>query len=97
MGSLPRQLSRLSPKQRLASVAGAVALGVATLLGGWIAFRVWLTGARRGLRVLRWLVLVTTLRLYRPCPECHKYVHADARICHRCGYSKRHRPRASRI
>jgi hypothetical protein len=89
MGSLPGRLSGLSRRQRVGSAGVAVVAGAGGLLAAWIAFRVWLAGVRRGLRVLRWSMLVATLRLYRPCPDCHKYIHADARLCHRCGYRRR--------
>jgi hypothetical protein len=77
----------------LSQQLGAVGAVVAAAIGGLLATRgaLWLLaqGVRRLLGIARFWLLVVTLRLYRPCPDCHKYIHADARVCHRCGYRRR--------
>jgi hypothetical protein len=76
-------------EQQLAVVGVVVAAILGALLAVRVSLRLSAMAVQRVLRVMRFSLLVITLRLYRPCPDCHKYIHADARVCHRCGYRLR--------
>ncbi len=79
----------MNPRRRAAAGLAAIVAALVTAAGVRVGFRLWLASVRRSLRIARWVALVVTLRLFRPCPDCHKYIHAHARICHRCGYRMR--------
>jgi hypothetical protein len=82
---MPRSLARPAPEWQAAAVAGGV-LGVLT--AAWIAAALARLAVRRAVRTVRFGYRVATFTLYRPCADCHKWIHADARVCHRCGYRK---------
>jgi ribosomal protein L32 len=75
-------------RQRVAVITGAGIAAALAWCGIRLVVRVALAAARRMLRIARWCLLVATFRLFTPCPDCHKYVHANARVCHRCGYRR---------
>jgi hypothetical protein len=61
-----------------------VGAAVALRLSAWLAAGL----TRLALRAARWWLLFLTLRLWASCADCHTYIHAHARICHRCGYRR---------
>jgi ribosomal protein L32 len=96
-GSLADSPGRTPARHQLWLAGGVLAGVLGLVLGGRIALRLALIGRRRAARIARWLLLLTTLRLYQPCPDCHKYIHANARVCHRCGFRKRPRTISSEL
>jgi hypothetical protein len=73
----------------------AVAGGAA---GGVVGVRVGLRGARLAADGARLVYAATTLRLYRRCPDCRRWLRGDAAVCWRCGWRRpgRRWPRARR-
>jgi hypothetical protein len=64
--------------------------------GAWVGFLVALRFAAAGRDAARFGYGVATLRLYRRCPDCRRFIRGDARVCWRCGYRKRSRRRWAR-
>lgn len=86
---------RLPPgsRQRALAVAAAAGALAGAIVGAWVAALIARASVRRALRLARLAFRVATLTLYRPCADCHQWLHADARVCHRCGYRDRTRSR----
>ena len=86
---------RLPPGSRSRALAAAGALGAAlgALIGAWLATVLARAAADRAYRAARLCLRVATFRLYRPCADCRKRIHTDARVCRHCGYRKRGRAR----
>ena len=79
--------SRLpAEKAKRFGLLAAVAIGVPTgVLGARVAHRMW----QLWLGAARFWYGAFTLRLYRRCPDCRRFIRGDARVCFRCGYRKR--------
>jgi hypothetical protein len=87
-GDLGEAFNERPVEQQLAVVGTGVVALIGALIAARLGFAIWLRLLHRALRTARFWFLVATLSLYRPCPDCHKYIHADARVCHRCGYRR---------
>ena len=87
-GNVGEAFNERPVEQQLAVVGGGLVALIGALLAARLGIAIWLRLLRRVLRTVRFWFLVATLSLYRPCPDCHKYIHADARLCHRCGYRR---------
>jgi hypothetical protein len=78
-------------RQIIVVLAAAAALG-----GGLIGLRWWLRatvwGLRRGARAAQFAFMIATVRLYRTCPDCRRFMRFDARVCSRCGFRKKPPP-----
>jgi hypothetical protein len=75
--------------KRLAAVAGASAAVVAAVIGGRVALRL----GRMARDVARLAYAALTLRLYRRCPDCRRWLRGDAIVCWRCGWRRPRRRR----
>ncbi len=65
----------------------AVLAGLAAVIAGRIALRCGQL-ARDGLRLA---YAAATLRAYRRCPQCRRWLRGDANLCWRCGARRRGR------
>jgi hypothetical protein len=83
----------ISDEFRTLAAAVATCAGiVAAVISGRAALRA-LRLAGDGARLLR---AAATLRLYRRCPDCRRWLRGDAMVCSRCGFRRprrRHWPR----
>jgi hypothetical protein len=76
------------------AAGGLAALGAT--VGAVIGARVALRMARLGRDGARLGYAAATLRLYRRCPDCRRWIRGDSRVCSRCGWRRRGRRWPSR-
>jgi hypothetical protein len=76
-------------------VGSAEARRLLGALGALVALVAVVTGARVALRCARLAgdgarlaYAAATLRLYRRCPDCRRWLRGDAQVCWRCGLRK---------
>jgi ribosomal protein L32 len=77
-------------------MVSGVIVAIAVIVGGWIGTRLFLWGARRARRAVRFGFALVTFRLLRRCPDCKSLIRADARVCKHCGYRRPPRGRRAR-
>ena len=93
-GLLDDRLPAVS-RSRIAAVIAAAVAAAGAIAAASIAVVLARATARRALRSARFTLRVATFRLYRPCADCRKRIHTDARVCRHCGYRKPSRKRRS--
>ena len=97
VAGLARERVSVAGLKRVAVVIGGVVAAVAAAIGAVVSGRVALRLLRMALDASRFGIAVLTLRLYRRCPECRRWIRGDASVCWRCGWRRRgrHWPRVS--
>lgn len=96
-GVLSRARSLLGGLPGVSGVSGVV--GVLGVVSAVLAARVLARGIQLTRDGLRLAYAVATLRAYRRCPDCRRWLRGDAGVCWRCGARRGRRrrwPRARR-
>jgi len=81
------RVSTAGIRRAAVAVAGTAAV-VAGVAGAVLSGRAAVRGARMALDAARLALAALTLRLYRRCPDCRRFVRGDATVCWRCGWRR---------